>query len=211
MKVITVSRQFGSGGRELGKRLADVLGFDYYDKEIITKLADESGLDFEYVSRVVSNHEWNTVPMNFGTSFVSPGYFAGTNVSLLAGQRKIIEDIAAAGNDCIIVGRNADVILRDYNPFRIFVCADMDCRLARCMKHEKKKEDGGMSEKDVLRNIRRIDKDRSRLRELISGKDRGDSSMYDLVVNSAGWDMDIKKMTSAVAEYAEKWFDRKEA
>lgn len=68
-----------------------------------------------------------------------------------------------------------------------------------------------MSEKDVLRNIRRIDKNRSRLRELISGKDRGDSSMFDLVVNSGGWDMNIKQMVPAVAEYAEKWFARKEA
>lgn len=209
MKIITISRQFGSGGRELGKCLADALGFDYYDKEIITKLSDESGTDLEYVSRIVSNHEWNTVPMSFGSSFVSPGLVAGNNVSLLAAQRKIIENIAAAGNDCIIVGRNADVILREYDPFRIFVCADIYCRLDRCMKHERRKENGGMSEMDVLRNIRRIDKSRSRLRELISGKDRGDSSTFDLVVNSGGWEMNIKKMTPAVAEYAEKWFARK--
>lgn len=210
MRIVTVSRQFGSGGRELGKRLADVLGFDYYDREILTKLAEESGLDEEYVSRVVSNHEWSTVPMNFGTSFVSTGYFTGTNVSLLAGQRKIIENIAEQGNDFVIVGRNADVILRSYHPLRVFVCADIDSRLQRCMLHERKKEHP-LTEKEVLRNIRRIDKDRIRLRELISGKDRGDSSMFDIVVNTGSWDMDVKKLTASVAKFADSWFEQKEA
>ena len=58
MRIITVSRQFGSGGRELGKRLADRLGFDYYDKEIIDSLAEDQGLDPDYVRRVLGNHGW---------------------------------------------------------------------------------------------------------------------------------------------------------
>lgn len=209
MRIITVSRQFGSGGRELGKRLSDVLGYDYYDREILARLSEQSGLDVDYVSKIVSNHEWSSMPMSFGTTFGNAGYFSSANVALLSAQRKLIEEIADSGNNCIIVGRNADVILRERRPFRVFVCADIDYRLSRCMEHEVRKENP-LSEKEVLRNIKRIDKDRVRVRELISGKDRGDSSMYDLTVNSAGWDMDIKKMTAAVAEYAEKWFAQKE-
>ena len=208
MKIITISRQFGSGGRELGKRLSDVLKYDYYDREIITKLSEEQGLDEEYVSRVLNNHEWNTVPITFNASFVNTGFFANSNVSLMSRQREIIEDIAKAGNDCIIVGRNADVILREYHPLRIAVCADMDYRVARCFRHEQKKTDGGLTEKEVINNIRRIDKERARTRELISGKDRGDPSSFDLVVNSAGWE--IKELVNSVADFAEKWFNRKE-
>ena len=56
MKIITISREFGSGGRELGKRLADILGFDYYDREIITAIADKKGLNPDYVERILENH-----------------------------------------------------------------------------------------------------------------------------------------------------------
>lgn len=205
MKIITISRQFGSGGRELGKRLSDILGFDYYDREIITKLSEEHGLDSEYVRRVLSNHEWNTVPLTFSHSFSGAELIPNINIQLLSKQREIIKDIAAAGNDCIIVGRNADVILREYKPFRVFVCADIESRVQRCMRYENKKpESDRLSEKEIRKNIRRIDRDRNRLREAISGKDRSDSSAFDLVVNAGEWD--IKKLASAVADFSEKFF-----
>lgn len=56
MRIITISREFGSGGRELGKRLADVMGFDYYDSEIISAVAQQSGLDVHYVEDKLTNH-----------------------------------------------------------------------------------------------------------------------------------------------------------
>ena len=59
MRILTVSRQFGSGGRELGKRLSDLLGWDYYDREIIQALAREKGLDPEYVHQMLSSHGWH--------------------------------------------------------------------------------------------------------------------------------------------------------
>ena len=71
MRLITISRQFGSGGRELGKRISDILGWDYYDKEIIQRLADDQGLDPDYVKSVLSNHGWNSIPMTFRSSFSS--------------------------------------------------------------------------------------------------------------------------------------------
>lgn len=205
MKIITISRQFGSGGRELGKRLADILGWDYYDREIITRLAEDNGLDSEYVKRVLSHHEWNTVTLTFRHSFVGSEFIPNINVSLLAKQREIIEDIAKAGNDCIIVGRNADVILREYKPFRIFVCADMESRVRRCMKYENRKPEAErLTEKEIQRNIKRIDRDRNRVREAISGKDRGDGSAFDITVNAGEWE--IKELALAVAGFAEKWF-----
>lgn len=69
MQIITISRQFGSGGRELGKRLADYLGWDYYDKEIIETLANEHGLDEAYVRNMLSNHGWHNLQLTYRNSF----------------------------------------------------------------------------------------------------------------------------------------------
>lgn len=210
MRLITISRQFGSGGRELGKRISDILGWDYYDREIIQRLADEQGLDPEYVRSVLSNHGWNTLPMTFRSSFSSAVFNNDFNgdirTTLMVKQREIIENIAAAGNDCIIVGRDADIILSDYNPFRIFVCAELSKRIERCMRFEEKKTENRLSQKEVEKNIRRIDKERSRIRELLTGVPWGDGSAFDLTVNSSGWE--IKSLAPAVSDFAQKWFDR---
>ena len=71
MRIITISREFGSGGRELGKRLADELGFDYYDREIISSIAAKQGLDENYVENMLENSAWQTVPLTFRHSFAT--------------------------------------------------------------------------------------------------------------------------------------------
>lgn len=206
MRIITVSRQFGSGGRELGKRLAGILNWDYYDREIIAALADEQGLDPEYVRRTLSTHGWHNYQLTYRNSFqrsLAPSFHTG---SLLAGQREIILEIAQAGNDCVIVGRDADVILHDMAPFRVFVCADIASRLERCMAHETKKEAGErLSEKEILRNIRRIDRDRMHTREVLTGKHAADFSAFDLIVNTS--DKNIRNLAEAVASYSAHWFE----
>lgn len=206
MHIITISRQFGSGGRELGKRLADRLGWDYYDKEIIDTLANRQGLEPDYVRRVLSSHGWQNVQLTFRNSFDHLVLDPGMRTQLLVQEREILRQIAEAGNDCIIVGRDADVILQDYAPFRIYVCADLEARLHRCQGHELKKPRANrLSEKEILRNIRRIDKNRIRTREVLTGKHHGDASAFDLTVNTAGWD--IKKLTEAVADFALRRFE----
>lgn len=205
MRIITVSRQFGSGGRELGKRLSDVLGWDYYDKEIINRLAEDNGLDENYVRHSLNNHEWHSIPLTYSNTFASATLSPSTNTQLLLKQRKVIESIAEAGNDCIIVGRDADVILSDYKPFRVFVCADMDSRVARCMKHEEKKESGRLSERDIRQNIKKIDKRRIQVREMVTGHTWGDASSFDLTVNAGG--KDIKKLSQMLANFALDWFE----
>ena len=61
-RIITISREFGSGGRELGKRLADSLGVDYYDREIITAIAEQTGLGENYVEQILESHAWTKIP-----------------------------------------------------------------------------------------------------------------------------------------------------
>ena len=209
MRIITVSRQFGSGGRELGKRLSDVLGWDYYDREIIQTLAEERGLDPEGIRRMLDHHGWHHYQLTYRNSFhqIPSGSWKGTE--LLVRQREIIREIAKLGNDFVIVGRDADVILQDQRPFRVFVCADMEARLARCMRFEEKKpEEERLTEKEILRNIRRIDRNRRQVREVLTGKAAADGASFDLTVNTAGWE--IHRLTEAVAEFSAHWFEQNE-
>ena len=206
-RIITVSRQFGSGGRELGKRLSDLLGWDYYDREIIQMLSEQQGLDPEYVHKALSSHGRHQYQLTYRNSFRQPMGSAWRHTEVLVKQREIIREIAAEGNDCVIVGRDADVILHDQSPFRIFVCADMQSRLARCMRYEEKKEPAErLTEQEILRNIRRIDRNRRQTREILTGKSAADGSAFDLTVNATSWE--IKKLAEAVAEFSARWFER---
>lgn len=202
MRIVTISREFGSGGRELGKRLADLLECDYYDKEIITTIAANQNLDEGYVARALDNHGWKNIPLSFRHTFIS-----GTpsmQTVLLLEQKKIIEQIAKVGKDCVIVGRNADVLLSEYNPFNIFVCADMDAKVRRCL--DMADENENLSRKEMERKIRSIDKNRSQAREIITESKWGDRASYHLVVNTTDWT--IKELAPAVKTFIECWFRR---
>ena len=202
MKIITISREFGSGGRELGKRLADVLGFDYYDREIITSIAQAQGVKEEYVEHLLDNHGWKSVPLTFRHSFAAVLVMQDAQVKMLVEQRKVLEAIAKTGKDCVIVGRNADVILKDAHPFSIFVCAEKDARIRRCMERAQPGEN--LSPKEIERNMRRIDKNRASSRELICDRKWGDHESYHLTVNTTDWI--IKELAPAVAAFADSWF-----
>jgi cytidylate kinase len=206
MKIITISRQFGSGGRELGKRLAENLNWDYYDKEIIDTLASEHGLEPDYIKKLLSNHGWHNVQLSYRNSFSHFLYDPGMSTQILIREREILRDIASLGNDCVIIGRDADVILEDMQPFRIYVCADLQARLDRCMRHERKRPvNEQLTEKQILRNIRRIDRNRLNTREILTGKFRGDSSAFELTVNTTNWD--IKELSAALKDFSLHWFE----
>ena len=205
MNIITISREFGSGGRELGKRIADYLGYDYYDSEIISAVAQKSGMNAGFVERALSNHGWREYPITYRNTIASPIYVQNGMVNLLLEQKKVIEEIAAMGKDCVIVGRNADVILHEFEPFKLFVCADMAAKVKRCM--ERAPENEHLSEKEMIRRIKQVDKNRAQTRELLTGSRWGQSSAYHLTVNTTDWE--IKKLVYNTARFAESWFYRK--
>ena len=91
MNIITISREFGSGGRELGKRLADRLGYDYYDNEIISAVAKKSGLDENYVENALDNHGWQNMTLTFRGTLGASSYVAESSVALLIKQKEVIE------------------------------------------------------------------------------------------------------------------------
>lgn len=203
MRIITISREFGSGGRELAKRLADHLNMDYYDSEILTTVAKNSHIDENYVENMLANHGWQQVPMTFRSTLTSTTIHAN-KVNLLLEQKRVIEKIATLGKDFIIVGRNADIILKDYKPFNIFVCATTESKLKRCK--ERASKDENYSEKELLRKMKQIDKNRSQTREILTNSKWGQRDSYHLTVNTTDWE--IKELVNVVSAFANEWFNK---
>ncbi len=205
MRIITISREFGSGGRELGKRLSDLLACDYYDREIIAAIAQKSGMDQNYVERTLERPALQNLPHHFRNSFSLAPALKQPQTQLLLAQKQVIEAIAQAGQDCVIVGRNADILLEKYAPFNIFVCAEKNAKMQRCMERAPQGEQ--LSCRDMERKMRDIDQGRAQIRALVTGKRFGERSAYHLTVNTSGWE--IRELTTAVAQFANHWFERK--
>lgn len=204
--IVTVSREFGSGGREVGKRLADALSCDYYDREIIAAIAQESNMDAGYVEHVLDNSLHYSYPLTFSHT-LSVNYFLNSSAPQLLGiQNKIIRSLAEKSN-CVLVGRGADAILEQYKPFRIFVYADLEAKLARC--RSRAPADEHLTDRELERKIRQIDKNRADNHDLISAYRWGDRNGYDLCVNTTN--VDIKDIVPVIAEYAKAYFARLDA
>jgi len=204
MNVITISREFGSGGRELGKRLADILDIAYYDKEIISAIAGKSGLDERYVANI-SEKGICTYPLTFGRTLSLYTDVQDNNMKILVTQQQILKELADKG-DCVIVGRCADVILREYNPFNLFIYASMSSKIRRC--RERASADEKFTDHEMEKRIKRIDKERAKYSELFLDVKWGAKEGYHLCINTS--DIEIEKLTPFVAEYAKNWFKRNE-
>ena len=193
--VITLGREFGSGGRELGRRLADHLQIAYYDKEILTEIAKRTKLTEEYVHNVVEHHPYPLLPITIGHSLY-PDMTFQIQQSVYVEQSNIIKEMAAA-SDCIIVGRCADYILRDIKPFRIFVYADLESRIRRC--HDRAPEGEHLSDKEMKQMIQKVDKGRAKYYEFYTGEKWGDKSSYDLCINTSN--VVIKELVPHLAAF----------
>lgn len=202
MRIITVSREFASGGREIGKRLADELGFDYYDREILTAVAEKSELDVDYVEELLERGLPKIFPLTFGRTFSYPDSASQNFTRILLAQQQIINDIAKKGRDFVIVGRSADVILSEYKTFNIFVYADMESKLRRC--REREPDDRKLSDRELIRMIKKIDAGRVTNREFVGNGGWGEKENYDLCLNTTN--VDIKRIIPPLASYALDFF-----
>ncbi|MCI8277525.1 MAG: cytidylate kinase-like family protein [Clostridia bacterium] len=202
-KIVTISREFGSGGREIGKRLSDVLNLAYYDEEIIAEISKETGLSEDYINNI-SEKGIYPVAFNFGRTFASFGNLQLNQTEILVKQQNVLKKIADKG-DCIIVGRGADITLKDYNTMNIFVYSDMESKIKRCKY--KAKEDEKLTDKELEKKIIQINKDRKKFHNLISNLEWGDRNNYNLCINTS--EIEIKEIIPAIAEYIERWFRRK--
>jgi len=195
--IVTVSRQFASGGREVGKRLADALNLKYYDREIVTEIAKNISLDENYVNNILANG-YRNASLIFAHSLPLTTAPFDSVTDVLVEQQKIIKAIGERGN-CLIVGRNADVILRELHPVRLFVYADDASKIKRCRERERDGED--LSDRKLLKRFKEIDKGREKLHELLSGSDWGAKEAYDILINTSG--IDIKSIIEPLARLVE--------
>lgn len=203
-KIITVGREFGSGGREVGKRLADELHIAYYDREIISEIAKKSELDENYVESILEKGLPSTMFLTFGHTFSSFQLVTESSaMNILSAQREVVRKLA--GKDCVIVGRCADLILKDLHPFRLFVYADEKSKLERCRKRAP--EDEQLSDKKLLKKMKKIDKSRKRIHDMYMETKWGERDGYDLCVNTSG--VDIKKIAPSLAEYVNRFYENK--
>lgn len=195
--IITIGRQFGSGGRELGKRLAELLGYAYYDKEIVTEIAKRTQLAESYVRQIVERKPKTVYPITIGHSFQNEGsdYMLRQYAQVYAEQTNVLREMAEK-SDCVIVGRCADYILKDHKPFRIFVYASEDYRFERC-KERGEAEHEGLTDRQLRKKIRRVDKERAKYYRYYTGQKWGQITNYDLCINLT--DITAKESARALA------------
>ena len=170
--VITISREYGSGGRYIGKLIAEKLGIKLFDKEFIEKVAYETGLSEAYI-------ENNEQKRNTLESFNS-GYYSGLNNSdeLFIKESEIIKKLADT-ESCVIIGRCSDFILQDRkNVFNVFVYSDMENRIKRAIEFY------GIDKTKAEKEIKRIDKLRANHYKYYTEKEWNNHANYDICINS---------------------------
>lgn len=176
MKIITISREFGAGGGEIGSKVAKVLNWEYFNKEIILRAAADSNID------IYSLMEWDEkVPISFGfTQSLFDFYNRPMSEKVFQAQRKVIIDIGQKGK-CVITGRNANAILKEFDGcLNVFIHADFDWRLNRM-----KDKMPGFTEDQVVSEIRTIDKKRKKYSHFFTKMEFGKSDYYDICLDSS--------------------------
>ena len=180
-KIITISREFGSGGGTIGKAVANNLGYDYVDKKIILEAARKSNLD---INRTLELEE--AIPLNFGfTQSLFDFYNKPLSEKIFEAQRDSVKEIAEKGN-CIIIGRNANSILSEYDHcLHVFIHANMNWRLERL-----RKDMPDLSDEKIIRKIKSVDKARTKYCSYFTSTDFGAAANYDLTLNTASIGID---------------------
>lgn len=188
-KLITISREFGAGGGEIGRQVASALGWNYYDKDLILAAARSANVD---VSDMRSLDERVPFTFGFGQSLFDM-YNSPLDERLFDAQKKVIQKMGEHGH-CVIVGRNANVILKEYDySLHVFIHADENWRVRR-MKAEKMPDS---SEQEILKHLRAVDKTRRRYCSYYTKTEFGASDYYDisLCTSTLGIDNCIKVIT----------------
>lgn len=177
-KVITISREFGSGGRELGVKLADKLGIHFYDKELISMAADDINIAedaFQHYDEHIVVHD--PLDRQFYHAF-SEVYQIPMSDQIFVAQSNVIRRLASHG-PCIIVGRCADMILTD--SLNLFIYAKMKDRIKRMLELESEAESDG---KEMERRIREVDRKRKEYYQYYTGNTWGRAQNYHLCLDS---------------------------
>ena len=187
-RIITIGREFGSGGREFGKHLAERLGIAYYDSEIVSAIAERSDLAEAYVEQVLEQRIRAYYPITVANTLsVHQGdMMYSVTRSIYAAQTEILREMAQK-SDCVIVGRCGDHILADLRPLRIFLYADMAAKITRC--RSKGEDMSASSDRELEKKIRGVDRARAQHYRFYTGQTWGDRLNYDMCINTTGLDL----------------------
>ena len=177
--IITISREFGSGGRTIGKLVAERLGYQFYDRELVNKVAERSGFSPEFIEE---SGEYASARSSLLFAMATAGQYSADGLSmhdrLYIEQTRFIEELAEQGN-CVIVGRCADYILRDNKDcLHVFIHADMENRAKRIVERygeKNKSPEKRLAEKDQKRRV---------YYKNYTGRNWGQAQNYDLCLNS---------------------------
>lgn len=188
--IITISREYGSGGRYIGRLVADKLGIKLYDKEFITKIAQETGLSEEYIE---SNEQRVESVAN-----INNGYYIGLNNSdeLFIKEAELIREVANR-ESCVIIGRCADFILKDKeNVIKIFVYSSMQGKFKRAT------EIYGLDREKAEKEIKRINKLRANHYKHYTENDWNSQENYDICINSDR--LGVEKVADLICKIVEE-------
>ena len=196
-KLITISREYGSGGRVIGQLVAKELGYDFYDKEIIDMSAQESGLSADFIAKTEQNisSSW-LYNLLLGTSYA--GTSAGTGGQPMSGHTPVLpladqvfnaqrqnRLALAKRGPCVIVGRCADYILstseeiNTADVLNVFIYADLEAKMKRAVEYY------GIPEKDARKTVIQVDKRRANHYNTFTENIWGDRKNYDMLINGS--------------------------
>lgn len=183
-KIITISRQYGSGGRIIAKKLADALGIPFYDNELITMAAEKTGLSVECFKDAEKTSIGN---LFFSLTSLTPNLDSvglPLNEKIFLVQSQVIKEVAAEG-PCVIVGRSANYVLQDNpNVVNVFLQADLPDRVKRAVETYHQDPEG--AEAMVIKT----DKRRANYYNYFTGGKWGKAENYDLILNTSRMELD---------------------
>lgn len=191
--VITIARQYGSGGREIGEKIASILGIPFYGRELIELAAEKSGYHPDVLKKADERAAGSLLySLATGVGGFSGGYDIPINDKLFIVQNEIIRDLAAK-EQCVIIGRCGDYALREVeNKISIFIYADMEARIARIMERQ------GVSASVAESMITKEDKRRSGYYNFYTGQKWGAIDRYTASFNSGV--LGVDKVAELVAD-----------
>ena len=192
-KVITISRQYGSGGRIVAKKLADALGIPFYDNELITMAAEKTGLSVECFKDAEKTSIGN---LFFSLTSLTPSIDAvglPLNEKIFLVQSQVIKEVAAEG-PCVIVGRSANYVLQDNpNVINVFLQGDLEDRVKRAI------DTYGQDAEGAEALVVKTDKRRANYYNYFTGGKWGKAENYDLILNTSR--MDLDKIVEVIKTY----------
>lgn len=193
-KIITIEREFGSGGREVAKRTADILEIAYYDEEIVDKTATETQYSHDYIKQFSESSNSRHFPLVFGHTLTTPPLSPVQEIQIA--QIRIVEELANLSN-CIIVGRCGSHTVKNVNLFKVFIySSDMEQRIGRC--YDKVPEDRNKTPQEMKKLILATDKSRSKYFNSYTAKTWNNMSEYNLCIDTAK--IPVKQAAELVAQ-----------